>query len=89
MTKCRHTLVDFSEELIDAITHVVENGEKVDEVFDTGTGQTTGFMNIYCRRCKRHWRFNRFVSIAGLRRVPNWIKEMAEMLNIPFIVVRK
>lgn len=88
MKRCSHTQLEIHEETKDSITHILADGQKIDEVFDDGQGEPTGFIEVSCLLCGGSWRFNRFVSVRGLCRVPMWVREVVNIAGVPFKITR-
>ena len=83
--RCKHlSQCEVAEEMITHISHIIVNGQKVNEVFEDGQGYHTGFIEIRCTECGYSRRFNRYVSVRGLRHVPAWARQMADRAGIPF-----
>ena len=89
MARCKHQRVEVTEQFLCATVHTVENGHSVDHYAEPMEGEYTGIILARCLNCGYERKFNRYVSMAGLRRVPQWVQDAAEAAGCPFVVVRR
>ena len=89
MTRCKHSdEVIINEEFITTTAHHFHDGQYALSDSIIG-GDYNGIIHIHCKSCNRRWTFNRFVSLRGLKRIPQWVQEYAEQAGIPFVAVRR
>lgn len=91
MTRCQHNKeVIAYEEYVTTTAHHFHNGQYASsDSTEDGSGDYNGIIHIHCTQCDKMWTFNRFVSLRGLKRIPQWVQEYAERAGIPFCAVRR
>ena len=89
MTRCKHSRVEIIEEYVCASIHIVIDGQCADHNNDPGGGSYTGWIEVNCFTCGYSHKWNRYVSVAGLRRVPQWVQIAAEAAGCSFVAVRR
>ena len=86
-SRCKHDHITVYEEFTTSTQHTLADGECF-HLNEPMNGEYTGWINIRCLDCGQAGRFNRYVSVAGLRRIPQWVREAAEKTECEFVVVR-
>ena len=86
--RCKHANLLIHEEYVTATTHYIEDNEYAGSLsIIDGSGEYSGKLHFHCQECGMMRTYNRYVSIAGFRRLPKWIRESAEAAGIPFVIV--
>ena len=88
MTRCKHSRVEITEQFLCATVHTVAGGCCVDHYNEPMEGEYTGTILVKCLDCGYERKFSRYVSLKGLRRMPEWAKTACELAGCPFVVVR-